>query len=202
MSSENKENSGEEQQPQYVYLVTDEGGNTTGLADHQLVITAPHTYHQEETDEAEDASTTIWTKCNNALSDLLAFLVKKYNVDEVMDSKMKSLHWDKLIEEFHRFTGQQMLVSKQQITRKWHNWKQYNKSKKKPHPFALVGNLTEESVRAKCQLLLAKLANDGQDVLTDPMGTSEDIDVNLQVTSILCYHLLLKWPISECSRYP
>ena len=195
MSSENKENSGEDQQPQYVYLVTDEGGNnTTGnlthLADHQLVITAPPTYHQEETEEAEDASTTIWTKCNNALSDLLAFLVKKYNVDEVMDSKMKSLHWDRLIEEFHRFTGQQMLVSKQQITRKWHNWKQYNKSKKKPHPFALVGNLTEDNVRAKCQLLLSKLAKDGQDVLTDPMGTSEDIDVNLQV-NIECVNFRL-----------
>ena len=180
MSSENKENSGEDQQPQYVYLVTDEGGSTH-LSDHQLVITAPPSYHEEGPEDAEDTSTTIWTKCNNALSDLLAFLVKKYNVDEVMDSKMKSLHWDKLIEEFHKFTGQQMLVSKQQITRKWHNWKQYNKSKKKPHPFALVGNLTEEKVKAKCQLLLAKLAKDGQEVLTDPMVASDDIDANFQV---------------------
>ena len=139
--SENKENTAEDhhQQPQYVYLVTEDGatasdGNLTHLTTDQIVVTAPVNlggFHEEEVEETDETSSTIWTKCNNALSDLLVYLVRKYNVDEVMDSKMKSLQWDKLIEEFNRFTGQQMLVSKQQITRKWHNWKQYNKSKKK-----------------------------------------------------------------------
>ena len=32
----------------------------------------------------------IWTKCDNALRDLLVFLVKKYRVDEVYDSKIKA----------------------------------------------------------------------------------------------------------------
>ena len=57
---------------------------------------------------------------------------------------MKALQWEKLMSEFYAFIGDQNLVSKPQIQRKWHNWKQYNKGKKKPHPFQIVGDLNAE----------------------------------------------------------
>ena len=44
-----------------------------------------------------------------------------------MDSKMKALQWEKLTAEFYAYIGDQNMVSKAQLVRKWHNWKQYNK---------------------------------------------------------------------------
>ena len=182
------------EEQQYVYVVTD-GSDTAGslaqLSD-QIVIardTIEDFNQDEEADDLTDeASNNIWSKCNSALSDLLVFLVNKYNADEVKSSQVKSQHWDKLIQEFYQFTGHQQLVSKQQIIRKWHNWKQYNKSKKKPHPFALVGNLTEEKVRSKCQMLLNKLPKENQVSYLESIGGGggdEDTDVNLQVQALL-----------------
>ena len=46
---------------------------------------------------------------------------------DVMDSKMKALQWEKLTAEFYAYIGDQNMVSKAQLVRKWHNWKQYNK---------------------------------------------------------------------------
>merc|ERR1719270_837075 len=74
-----------------------------------------------------------------------------------MDSKMKALQWEKLTAEFYAFICDQNLVSKAQLVRKWHNWKQYNKAKKKPHPFHIVGELSLELVREKCHRLLEKM---------------------------------------------
>ena len=37
------------------------------------------------------------------------------------------------------------------IIRKWHNWKQYNKARKKPHPFVVSEGITAESVMEKCE---------------------------------------------------
>ena len=172
---------------QYVYVVTDGTDTAENLAQlsDQIVIardTIEDFSQDEEADDLTDeASNNIWTKCNSALSDLLVFLVNKYNADEVKSSQVKSQHWDKLIQEFYQFTGHQQLVSKQQIIRKWHNRKQYNKSKKKPHPFALVGNLTEDKVRTKCQMLLNKLPKENQASYIESVGGDEDTDVNLQV---------------------
>ena len=187
-------NSTEDQQHQYVYVVTDGTGTAENLAhlSDQIVIASRDTLDgykrledlEESDDLTDEASNNIWTKHNNALSDLLAFLVKKYNADEVMDSKVKSQHWDKLIEEFYQFIGHQQLVSKQQIIRKWHNWKQYNKSKKKPHPFALVGHLTEDKVRAKCQTMMNKITKENQManyIPIESVGVEEDTDINIQV---------------------
>jgi len=36
------------------------------------------------------------------------------------------------------------------LFRKWHNWKQYNKARKKPHPFVVCGNIAVETVIEKC----------------------------------------------------
>ncbi len=48
-------------------------------------------------------------------------------------------------------TENRVTVSKPQIVRKWHNWKQYNKARKKPHPFVVSEGITLESVMEKCQ---------------------------------------------------
>ena len=40
---------------------------------------------------------------------------------------MKALQWEKLTAEFYAYIGDQNMVSKAQLVRKWHNWKQYNK---------------------------------------------------------------------------
>ena len=102
----------------------------------------------------------IWTKCDNALRDLLVFLVKKYRVDEVYDSKIKAQNWEKLIVEFNEMAGGIVGMPKAQIIRKWHNWKQYNKQRSKPHPFIIVGNMGHEEVMEKCRNLIQQAQDD------------------------------------------
>lgn len=163
------------EQPQYVYFVTNEEGTANVEANSlqpQIVFTTEGLASVVETEresrsivvedpyENPESSADIWSKCNNALRDLLVYLVKKYHIEDVMDSKMKALQWEKLMTEFYAFIGDQNLVSKPQIQRKWHNWKQYNKGKKKPHPFQIVGDLNAEIVREKCQRLLEKLESE------------------------------------------
>ncbi len=48
-------------------------------------------------------------------------------------------------------TENRVTVSKPQIIRKWHNWKQYNKARKKPHPFVVSEGITADSVMEKCE---------------------------------------------------
>ena len=55
------------------------------------------------------------------------------------------------MQEFHILTENRVTVSKPQIIRKWHNWKQYNKARKKPHPFVVSEGITAESVMEKCE---------------------------------------------------
>lgn len=143
----------EEDGTQYVYFVTNEG-NVEGIQP-QIVFFDDQRNEILEDSNSQTASTDIWTKCNGALRDLLVYLVKKYRIEDVMDSKLKAQQWDKLTQEFYVFFNEPNLVSKQQIVRKWHNWKQYNKAKRKPHPFALVPqDLDPEIIREKCQKLL------------------------------------------------
>jgi len=164
------------EQPQYVYFVTNEEGAANvdaNVIQPQIVFTTeslpgvvdtqdrgPRSIVVEDPYENPETNADIWSKCNNALRDLLVYLVKKYQIEHVMDSKMKALQWEKLMSEFYAFIGHQNLVSKPQIQRKWHNWKQYNKGKKKPHPFQIVGDLSDEIVREKCQRLLEKLESE------------------------------------------
>ena len=115
----------------------------------------------------EDGSTNraerldnIWTKCDNALRDLLVFLVKKYRVDEVYDSKVKAQNWEKLISEFNGMTRGMVGMPKAQIIRKWHNWKQYNKQRSKAHPFIVVGDVSQEYVMEKCHALMQQAQED------------------------------------------
>lgn len=111
---------------------------------------------QHVVDDEEDSTDNIWSKMNNTLRDVLVYLVKMHRIDEVMDSKVKAHQWEKLIEDFTALTDGKVSVSKPQIVRKWHNWKQYNKARKKPHPFVVVGDIDEEAVRAKCSRLVER----------------------------------------------
>ena len=59
---------------------------------------------------------------------------------------MKAANWDKLVDELHETTDNMVGVSKAQVIRKWHNWKQYNKQHGKPHPFVVVGDVVVDDI--------------------------------------------------------
>ena len=60
--------------------------------------------------------------------------------------QVKAANWDKLVEELHETTDNMVGVSKAQVIRKWHNWKQYNKQHGKPHPFVVVGDVVVDDI--------------------------------------------------------
>lgn len=165
---------GSEEEPQYVYFVTNDG--SSGTIQPQIVFASDvsaieassgaEISIQQPTPEDYSSVTDIWSRCNNALRDLLVYLVKKYRVEDVMDSKVKAQQWEKLTSEFFTFFTDQNMVSKQQIVRKWHNWKQYNKTKKKPHPFNLSPDLSVEIIREKCLKLEAELNGNTTEYVT------------------------------------
>ncbi len=174
---------------EYVYFVANDetGAVEGGTLQSQIVFataaeTIPNveeTYaYEPSTSEfaSSDSQSDIWSKCNNALRDLLVFLVRKHRIEDVMDSKVKAAQWEKLISDFFAMiNGDETIVSRQQVIRKWHNWKQYNKAKKKPHPFAVTPELSLEVISDKVQkLLLSKLQDER--ILHD-----EDIDLNAPI---------------------
>ena len=123
----------------------------------------------------------VWTAAGNALRNLLVFLIRKYRIDEVYDSRIKALNWDKLIQEFHEITENFVGMPKSQVVRKWHNWKQYNKQHQKPHPFVIVGDdHTEESVRKNVKNLLDLARNDPSLKRFLLKGGNEPISVSIE----------------------
>jgi len=97
----------------------------------------------------------IWSAGDNALRDFLVYLVRKHHIDEVYDSKVKAANWDKLVDELHETTDNMVGVSKAQVIRKWHNWKQYNKQHGKPHPFVVVGDVVVDDIMQRVATLVA-----------------------------------------------
>jgi hypothetical protein len=155
----------DEEDQQYVYFVAENDSvNPAAVAFEPHIVTTSDDGRLDE--DIDGLGETLWTKCNNALRDLLVFLVDRHGIEEVMDSKVKAQRWEKLISEFNVYTRGQVVVSRPQIVRKWHNWKQYNKSKKKAHPFSVVGKLDENMVKEKCQRLVEKLESES---LTDSL---------------------------------
>ena len=73
----------------------------------------------------------IWSDQNHVRPTKTVLVAQKdkalHTFSDVMDSKMKALQWEKLTAEFYAYIGDQNMVSKAQLVRKWHNWKQYNK---------------------------------------------------------------------------
>ena len=77
------------EQPQYVYFVTNEDGTANVEANSiqpQIVFTTEGFSSvvediDYENPENADSNADIWSKCNNALRDLLVFLVKKHHIE-------------------------------------------------------------------------------------------------------------------------
>lgn len=124
------------QPEQFVYIVThdssghplDHPGSAEGLQTAQIVLS--HDVSDDFVAAVEDEDLdhdTIWSKCNNALRDLLVFLVQKHRIEEVMDSKVKSQLWEKLIGDFNALTNGEIMISKPQM-KSWLNLKHYNKN--------------------------------------------------------------------------
>ena len=140
-----------------MYFVTEEpsAGAQRSEANHtQIVITPSEANIVESSQDIEHE--TLWTQNDYTLRDLLVLLVQRHCIEDIMDSKMKSKLWDLLHRDFTMYTKNMILITKQQLSRKWHNWKTYNKARKKPHPFAIVGRLDENSIREKCNQLLER----------------------------------------------
>jgi len=98
----------------------------------------------------------IWSAGGNALRDLLVYLVRKHHIDDVYDSKIKAQNWDKLLAELRATTEDMVNVTKAQVIRKWHNWKQYNKQHSKPHPFVVVGDVVVDDILTRVANLVAQ----------------------------------------------
>lgn len=118
----------------------------------------------------------LWSVKDFALRDLLIYLVQKYRIDEVYDSKIKAKNWENLIDEFHAMTENRVTITKPQIIRKWHNWKQYNKARKKPHPFVVCGPIALDLVLQKCSQLCEQARTDTEFAALLARGPIEAID--------------------------
>ena len=140
---------------------------------------------EQEEDFDRNTVDNVWTAAGNALRNLLVFLIRKYRIDEVYDSRIKALNWDKLIKEFHEITEDFVGMPKTQVVRKWHNWKQYNKQHQKPHPFVIVGDdHTEESVRKSVQNLLNLARKDDSLRRYLKKGGNESMSISIERSEI------------------
>lgn len=101
-----------------------------------------------------------------------------FRLDNIYDNKVKAQNWDKLAKDFDHVLGGRVSIPKAQIVRKWHNWKQYNKQRSKPHPFKVVGPLDEDEVLSRCHRLVAWVDEGGggdPSFLTDLLPPSSDM---------------------------
>ena len=81
-----------------------------------------------------DMSENMWNAMDYALRDLFLYLIKKYDIDDVTNPRIKNELWKTISKEFHDNIDNIVTIKHEKFTKKWQNWKQYNKSKQKPHP--------------------------------------------------------------------
>ena len=82
-----------------------------------------------------DMSENMWNAMDYALRDLFLYLIKKYDIDDVTNPRIKNELWKTISKEFHDNIDNIVTIKHEKFTKKWQNWKQYNKVKQKPHPF-------------------------------------------------------------------
>merc|ERR1712004_193621 len=99
----------------------------------------------------QDIGENMWNVMDYALRDLFLHLVRKYNVDETTNPRIKNDVWRAICKEFHEYVGDIVQIRHEKFTKKWQSWKQYNKSKNKPHP------LSDESVTIDIDMINEKL---------------------------------------------
>ena len=69
-----------------MYVITEEVSSSDFNQISQVV-------HDEVDEGGQDDDLGFWSQHDNALRDLLVFLVQKHSIEDVMDSKMKSQCW-------------------------------------------------------------------------------------------------------------
>ena len=103
----------------------------------------------------------LWTVCDHVMRDLFLYLVKKYNFEEVTHPRQKSEMWTQLCREFHERIRNCVSIRQDRFTKKWQNWKAYNKSKNLPHPFETHrDSLDFDVIKSKLYKLHEMLASD------------------------------------------
>ena len=155
-------------------LMTDEDGQVAlhESEDTSKIIEASEFGQAPKVYLYQDIGENMWNVMDYALRDLFLHLVRKYNVDETTNPRIKNDVWRAICKEFHEYVGDIGIVHAsffmriigikidfvlivqirhEKFTKKWQNWKQYNKSKNKPHP------LSDESVTIDIDMINEKL---------------------------------------------
>ena len=83
----------------------------------------------------QELGENVWNVMDYALRDLFLHLVKKYNIENTSNPRQKNEYWKNFSKEFHDILENVVIIKHEKFTKKWQNWKQYNKVKQKPHPF-------------------------------------------------------------------
>ena len=103
----------------------------------------------------------LWTVCDHVLRDLFLYLVKKYNFEDITHPRQKSEMWTQLCLEFHEKIGHCVTIRQERFTKKWQNWKAYNKSKNLPHPFETHKEVLDfDVIKSKLYKLQEMVASD------------------------------------------
>jgi len=134
-------------------LMTDEDGQVAlhESEDTSKIIEASEFGQAPKVYLYQDIGENMWNVMDYALRDLFLHLVRKYNVDETTNPRIKNDVWRAICKEFHEYVGDIVQIRHEKFTKKWQNWKQYNKSKNKPHP------LSDESVTIDIDMINEKL---------------------------------------------
>ena len=103
----------------------------------------------------------LWTVCDHVLRDLFLYLVKKYNFEDITHPRQKSEMWTQLCLEFHEKIGHCVTIRQERFTKKWQNWKAYNKSKNLSHPFETHKEVLDfDVIKSKLYKLQEMVAGD------------------------------------------
>ena len=132
----------------------------------------------------------LWTVCDHVLRDLFLYLVKKYNFEDITHPRQKSEMWTQLCCEFHEKIGNCVTIRQERFTKKWQNWKAYNKSKSLPHPFETHKEVLDfDVIKSKLYKLQEMVASDkvfAQRLSRegDPGGGLKSDSYDLQIDSL------------------
>ena len=68
------------------------------------------------------------------LNRLLKLLGDDAEIDEISNPRIKNELWKSIAQEFHETIDNIVTIKHEKFTKKWQNWKHYNKSKNLPNP--------------------------------------------------------------------
>jgi len=100
----------------------------------------PHSSKSEDGQESiltpsfQEMGENMWNVMDYALRDLFLNLVKRHNIEYTTNPRQKNELWKLLAKDFHEAIDNVITIKHEKFTKKWQNWKQYNKVKGKAHP--------------------------------------------------------------------